>query len=201
MRPVQSVQADQAAALVMRELGEYRRRESASSVASYGRIRRRRATATLPTSYGAVVSIVSIAEEFFASTLRTNIEDAFSVATRLAQDAEAEVLRGIETWPGRQRAAKRWFAVDSSGITPYSELLAFVEARNAIIHGLGRLTRKQSADGGKAVLQKLATVGISEAGGVLSIDAAAVRSCAIAARAAIQWFDVAFASAVLQPPA
>lgn len=198
MRSVPSSSAEQSMAMVMRELVEYRRRLQRSDKSPVGRmVTPRLASTTLSPTFGAVVSMVSIAEEFFGSTLRSKIEDSFDTITRMYSDARRDALKKIDTnWEGRLGLGKRWFGVDTSAEVSFLELMAFVEARNSITHGLGKLTQRQlSPDGGKKVIEQLATVNIPVIGGRIFIDATALSRCANAARDAIEWSDLALRAA------
>lgn len=200
---VPSARGEQAAALIMRELAEYRVRAVVAGARSNGRLLARRTASTgLPAGYGSVVSIVSIVEEFFVSSLHLRVSAAFDVTSRLIEDAQSEVLKEVDsTWPRRQTAAKNWYGIDGSTVSSYTRFMAFVEARNSITHGLGRLTRRQLAnDGGKQTLSRLAAVGIAQFGGRLVIEGATVVSCAQAARDTVVWCDEAITLAKLMPP-
>jgi hypothetical protein len=73
--------------------------------------------------------------------------------------------------------------------------MVFVEARNAILHGRGRLTRQQlGVDAGRALTAKLRTVGVPVLLGRLRVDSAAVRACGACAKASILWLDTQLAT-------
>lgn len=198
---VESAEAERAAASVMHELASYRLRKRAESRRRIGRMALLRSGAgSLPLEYSAVVTTVSIAEGFFATTLRTRIEDAFDATTRLMHDARRDAAKSVDsTWDGRLKSARRWFGIDHSAEDCVQSMLAFVEARNAVVHGVGSLTRRQMADGGRDVVAKLALVGISVRVGVIDIDRAAVELCAHNCADAVRWLDGENRTAVLAP--
>jgi hypothetical protein len=69
--------------------------------------------------------------------------------------------------------------------------MAFVEARNAIMHGLGQFTRKQRRkDGGKSVTEQLKRIGLTVSGLKISLPPAAARRCADTSIGFILWLDL-----------
>lgn len=199
---IPSAEAEQAAALLMHELAGYRRRVRAESRGRHGRLRKGRVgSGSLPLPYSAVVSMISVAEGFFATTLQTRVESAFTVTSRLMKDAESVAVRTMDSsWDDRMKHAKRWFGIDRAGKAHVTDMLAFVEARNAVAHGVGRLTRRQLAgDEGKRVIADLNSVGVSVVSGLLLIDHLAVERCARSCRSAVIWLDDEAARSVLTP--
>jgi hypothetical protein len=183
----------------MRELGDYRLRSLAAAIAPRGRRVRGHRTQGRSPAYNTIIAVVSIVEEFTIATLAARLDNLFDTTTRVMSAAHRAMLRDIEgQWAERTKATRQWF--DLAVIVEYDELLAFVEARNSIAHGLGRLTRRQLADdGGKAILNKLVKVGVTDAGGTLVIDRAAVERCVTAATKVIAWADKDLRSATLRP--
>lgn len=201
---IPSLEAERAAGQLMRELADFRRRSEAEQTVRRGRlVANRIASGSMPLSYSAVSSMVAIAEGFFVETLRTSVESAFSVQTQLMQDAEAFAVKQIEsTWPERLKRLKQWFGINhlAADDDPVAKLLIFVDARNAIAHGLGALTSRQlSNDGGKSTIKSLRSVGIELTDGVLFIDPLAVERCAMNCRKSILWLDLAAQSATAVP--
>lgn len=70
----------------------------------------------------------------------------------------------------------------------HTALLGFVDARNAIAHGLGSLTRKQLQKRSK-VSARLAQAGISLARDVLKLQPANVERCATVMKDYVRWLD------------
>jgi len=96
-----------------------------------------------------------------------------------------------ESWPGQEDAWNDWHGITLRTELAYLSLRAVIEARNAIVHGLGELTRRQlRGDGGLEVRRVLERLGIRTSGQRLVIDEAAMRSCLQAARAFIEWLDL-----------
>lgn len=198
---VESLQSELATASIMHELASYRVRRRAETRRRIGRMALLRSgSGALPLEYSAVVTMISIAEGFFAATLRTKVEDAFDATTRLMHDMRRDAAKNMDTsWDGRLSSAKRWFGMDHSAEESVKFMLAFVEARNAVVHGVGALTRRQNADGGVQVTGQLAEVGVVVSGGVVAVDSEAVERCAMSCVRAVRWLDAEDRARTLVP--
>ena len=187
-----TVEAELAASSVMHELASYRLRRKSESRRRIGRMSLlRTGSGSLPLEYSAIVTTISIAEGFFAATLQTRVEDAFDTTTQLMLDAQRDASRTMDSnWDDRLKRARRWFGIDSTSEQSVIEMLAFVEARNSIVHGVGRLTRRQMSDGGAKVTTQLTSVGVPVVGGALRLDEVAANRCARQCAEAIRWLDV-----------
>lgn len=94
------------------------------------------------------------------------------------------------TWESMRRCWKEWHGVDFSTFASNERLLALGDARNAIVHGLGRLTRKQRrADGGRKVIARLGKVGVQVTGDELSLEPATVAVSRSVVIELIEWLD------------
>lgn len=137
-----------------------------------------------------VLRVVSVAEEFHRSSLARVVEArlssdemAISVWERTARDLDLAWHRQTDAW-------KEWFGIEVEKADEYKRFHPFVDARNAIVHGLGALTRTQlGRDGGKRVRDELGKGGIVVVGTRLVIDEAAVATCARSASAFVSWLD------------
>jgi hypothetical protein len=96
-----------------------------------------------------------------------------------------------ETWPRQEDAWSDWHSIRLRQEVTYRSLRAVIEARNAIVHGLGYLTRRQlSDDGGRKVRDVLARLGIATVGQRVVVDEDAMWRCLTAARGFIEWLDI-----------
>ena len=98
--------------------------------------------------------------------------------------------RGIDTWPQRARLWQSHFGVDMSAFPQADPLDGFVDARNAIAHGLGTLTRKQLRKRSRHV-GHLRHAGITLAGDDLVIDESDPKRCADVVKGFVTWLDAA----------
>jgi hypothetical protein len=146
--------------------------------------------------------MASIAEEFSRELLldgtRALVPSAPAVLEVLWERAERDAEA---TWEKQTTAWKSWHGIDVRAANEYKVLEGVIQARNAIVHGLGELTRRQLGnDGGTAMKTRLASVGIPVVGRRLLIDAAAAARCSDIVVAYILWIDAAAAQrGVLAP--
>lgn len=99
--------------------------------------------------------------------------------------------READTWSGQERAWKAWHGVDLARAPDYKDLRGVIEARNAIVHGLGLLTQRQlrGKDGGKKSTDALRRVGIRVNARRLVLNDDAMRQCVDTAQRFIEWLD------------
>lgn len=136
----------------------------------------------------ALVRLIAIAEEFTHGLLLELTNLKLPDDPRVAVLWDAHVDRETDTW--EQRIAT-WRLVHSIAIPSsprYDLLFAFIQARNAIVHGLGSLTRKQLRDRTKSVA-RLRAAHISVSGNRLVLTESHVDRCAEAVRTLIRWLD------------
>jgi hypothetical protein len=147
--------------------------------------------ASAPAEYLTLPNIVAVAEEFSRSSLIAAAESRLGRHDLLHLSLlELGEIQAEGSWEGVKKAWNAWFEIPLGDAPAYSRLDAYVSARNAILHGLGALTRKQvRTDGGRKVKGKLASVGISVVGDRLVLPFAAVEDCADVARAYVLWLD------------
>jgi hypothetical protein len=135
--------------------------------------------------------LVAVVEEFSRTQLieQSLLEIDVTKALQRSLWATGE-SRAEGTWDGQVGAWREWHGLDLEHGAGYRELRAFVEARNAIMHGLGRLTRKQlRKHGGREVIASLNQVGIGVSGGALSFPFSVLPHCAAVGRSFIEWMD------------
>lgn len=93
-------------------------------------------------------------------------------------------------WPARAAAWKDHAGVDPAGFGGWAELMGYVQVRNALQHGLGRLTDLQVH--GKHKAQTLAWIlacGIDVNGDLLTVTEADVDGCYRVSAAFIRFLD------------
>jgi hypothetical protein len=192
MKTLCSDAAELAANAPMTELANFRIRSKHEVVEVSGRVRGS-LHGSMPLSYSTTVGMVAITEGFVAAVLRAKVEATLTATSRITQDAQRDALQGVDsTWDSRLKYAKRWFGIDGASEGCIKNLLAFAEARNSIVHGMGRLTRRQLADdSGKATIAQLGSVGILVQASQVIINDVAVTRCAEDCRRAVLWMDEA----------
>lgn len=185
MSDVYSEEAETACALIMRELSKFRTIEAALLQNPVGRL----STPDqheLSAAYSAVTSMVAIIEQFTVHTFEIRLNDMFADGTVLSDKARSILGNHVEkNWENRNAALRGWF--DGSLTDQWkSDVAGFVAARNAIAHGLGRITRRQLAD--HHIKTKLSGVGIKESGGRIDIPSSAITKLALSGRSLmIEW--------------
>ena len=112
---------------------------------------------------------------------------------KLHRDLWAGALSRAEgAWKSHVAAWKTWHGLNVGDAPAYERLGAFIEARNAVMHGVGQLTRLQTQrDGGARVIQKLGSVGIVLNGTRLVIVPSVLQTCAATAKEYVLWLDAA----------
>jgi hypothetical protein len=134
--------------------------------------------------------IAAVAEEFARATLLEASEPLVTQDNDVLKTLWERAEEQVEQWRGMNVAWDRWHKINVERETRYKRLRGVLEARNAIVHGLGRLTRRQTRrDGGAAVRGRLASVGITTNGLMLVVSDDAIKQCAQAAKAFIAWLD------------
>lgn len=160
-----------------------------SSKGTFGRLHRH--VSALPGANLVLPHLVAIAEEFSRRLL-------FAVSDPLVtrdHPLRAELWRLAErqadsTWSRQQSAWKKWHGIDLKQFSGWDELCGFIDARNALMHGLGELTRRQlGADGGRSVRERMSAAGLVTSGRRLILDGASAGNCAAIAGRFIGWLD------------
>lgn len=137
-----------------------------------------------------LVGMIAEVESFCVSRTTERIKSELGKDSALARDATREVERGIEgSWQQRIHSWKRWYGVVAAR-SDFDKTLAFVEARNAIVHGSGHLTRRQLGnDAGRSVINQLRANGVKVQNGRIILTDDNLSACAVASRESIFWFD------------
>lgn len=165
---VPSSHADGARALLNRTLGHYRMAQAAMRPAA--RPRRLGRVLTDPAqeqSQATLVRMLSITEGFTGDTLLRHAEPLartsfHAVAVAVYDDA---AIAAVRDWSAMRGAYKRWLEVKWAE-SEYKPVSTLADARNAVVHGLGTLTRKQISGDASGLRTRLtaarATVGADD---------------------------------------
>jgi hypothetical protein len=139
----------------------------------------------------AVTSMVSVVETFTIRVTSKKLRLSLKDQPRVAADALAEIEKQVDrSWADRAKGWRVWYNINAYEFAPFIAFISFVEARNAAMHGDGRLTAKQLAnDGGQAVITQLQQVGIRTIAGKLELDPKCVKTCADACCGFTLWID------------
>jgi hypothetical protein len=190
--PVVYIEAEDASALLFQTLGAHR-----TAVAG---LRPRRAprlpSGKIPDTeqiqcQSTLVRLLSITESFASQLLLREIDKAAARAQSVSIDRiwEDAAVRGTSGWSDQEKAYKDWLGVKIDWKA--AERLA--EARNAVAHGLGSLTRRQLRNEG-SVRYKLTQAGITLVGIRIVLSDAALLSAASDCRDLIHRLDLAVQS-------
>lgn len=101
---------------------------------------------------------------------------------------EAELDRSGETRHKHNALWKTYKSVNVATFPQHKELQAYIQARNAIAHGLGGLTRRQMRRR-PAIVAELGHANIALRGNALLLGATDVEACAGVVKAFIAWLD------------
>jgi hypothetical protein len=119
-----------------------------------------------------MISIVEAYVDIITSSLfRERIDATDDLVQRLVINAE---LRASTTWYDRKNALSQYHQIKVGEFTRWYELDAGIEVRNAIAHGLGRLTRRQRQ---AQTESKVSQIGVSVRDGSIVIDAHSLKRC------------------------
>lgn len=93
--------------------------------------------------HATLVRLMSITEGFVAERL-TGVLDQWGSGSRaeLQETWDSAVLSALTSWESMKEAYKTWLKVGPAAVD-WNPVSGFVEARNAVAHGLGTLTRQQ----------------------------------------------------------
>jgi len=135
-----------------------------------------------------LLRLLSITESFCAERLLVEVEQVVSpprsqTVANLWDDAAVMATKG---WDDQKRAYKQWLGVEPD----WKPVDRLAEARNAVAHGLGSLTRRQrrNAQSAKA---KIEEAGIAMAGDQVALSDEALATAAAACRRVIEEVDLA----------
>ncbi len=104
-------------------------------------------------------------------------------ATKVADEA---VIRGTSTWQDQQKSYKEWLGINED----WKAVERLAEARNAVAHGLGKLTRRQLRNE-QGVKSKLKAAGIAVNNNTILLSDDSLLAAAAACRDFIERVDIA----------
>lgn len=134
--------------------------------------------------------IAAVGEAFTRGALLEASEPLVPQTNRLLEGLWASAEEQTEQWHGLERSWSAWHQITLEGQPTYELFRAVVDARNALVHGLGHLTRRQTRkDGGAKVRVSIARIGIMTSGTQLLISDDVLHKAANAAHAYIKWLD------------
>lgn len=186
---VLSTEAEAASALLFRTLGAHRAAVAALKPRPRSRLRtapdgdpvQDRCQATL-------VRLLSITEAFASDLLSREVDHAVAIAsnTTATKVADEAVIRGTSTWQDQKKSYKDWLGVEED----WKAVERLAEARNAVAHGLGRLTRRQLRNE-QSVKAKLKAAGIIVNNNKIVLSDDNLAEAASACRDFIERLDIA----------
>jgi len=98
-------------------------------------------------SRAVIINAVSIVESYVDAALQSLIDASGIRDIPFADAMHAELQDAIyRSWDERFKWLARGFGVDLEGTTPQQEFLTLVDLRNALIHGQGKFTQRQTRD-------------------------------------------------------
>lgn len=192
---VESVEADSTIRLLMATVAQHRRQELLLRTMSFplGRIR---ALATDSRSsqvraQGTLLRLVSVVEAFLVSSLVVRLErhaprPRSKVMEAIYVDAEDSA---IASWAKLKIAYNRFLDINLAGSGYWGDISATNDARNAIAHGVGELTRRQTRKNLADLVRALASVGVSVDGSAIVVTNEAVYRYGKTAREFVLWVD------------
>jgi hypothetical protein len=190
-----SIEAEQAARLIMSTAAQHRRLESLLAATSMPRGRLR----VLPTSSSSrqvraqatLLRLVSITEAHIVGELVKRIEPhAPPPRTSILDDIyNAAEDQAISSWPKIAESYKRWIHINLNKYPDWKKIEAALDARNAIAHGVGQLTRRQSRKNQSELEASLKSININVRGARLDISEIAIKEMAAVCRRFIIWLD------------
>lgn len=130
-----------------------------------------------------VCIVEAYADEVSSLLFRNSLSCRSHLFETLVKEAEA---RSTNTWDDRKSAFSAYHKLALTECTRWSEIDALIVARNAVAHGLGRLTARQR--NAKAI-GKLRTVGIDVIDGTLILNREVLKRCHQSSREFISSLD------------
>lgn len=192
MRRVLSLGAELAVSRINQTLALNTRREAEPNEPWRGRLHGTSGVVRSdPAKYLVLPHIVAIAEEFSRRLLIEKTEPFVPQTRPVMEELWARAVDHAEgRWESHLQAWKDWHQIALASQPAYSGLRPFIEARNAIMHGLGELTRRQRRGNQAASLRgELRSVGIEVIGIRLVVREKAVFQCAVASTRFIRDVD------------
>lgn len=136
-----------------------------------------------------IAQMVSVSEQFSVSRLFNHVESSLEGSTDMAFLLWEQSQGSIESSWERQAAAWNTYAqLSIKAHASFKALDPFIEVRNAVMHGLGNLTRRQQRRA-QSLVPTLAGAGITVDGIRVALNTANVKDCRDVTVAFIEWLD------------
>jgi hypothetical protein len=137
---------------------------------------------------------MSIVEAFTAEALALRLERQVPAPrTKVLDDvySSAEDV-AIGSWPSMVRYYGQWLGIKiTQGACPaWRQVEAMTNARNAVAHGVGELTRRMARKDLRQLGYDLATIDIVIVKGAVRISENSVHECAFVGRSFVEWLDL-----------
>ncbi|MEV3966416.1 hypothetical protein AB0M34_37095 [Nocardia sp. NPDC050193] len=187
---VPSAEAEASTALLFRTLASHQIAAAAFSPEPAGRLRPNATTDRVQEQRQAtLLRLLSITEAFAADLLAREVEQTFESLSSevLTAAVDDSLISASNTWDSQRQAYKNWLKVGKPTVdwTPIDRL---ADARNAIAHGLGELTRRQK-NSRTSIPAKLLNAGITVEDGRLVLTDQNLLDAAQACRDFIESLD------------
>jgi hypothetical protein len=192
---VSALTTESAIRLVMLSVAQHRRFESliSASPRATGRLK------TLPSSTAShqtraqstLLRVVSVLEAHVAQELVRRVEaDVPAPRSPILEDIYiAAEDKAIGSWPAIVDCYKRWLQISLRTCVGWTAIQALVDARNAIAHGLGELTRRQARKNLPQLIRSLRAADILVTGARIEVSEASLLSAAHTVRAFLNSLD------------
>lgn len=196
---VPSVAAERSVQTVMATLAQHRRQEAVLATSHRPWRRRLRALtesvdSTQIRRQATLLRIMSIVEAFVADQLVQRFEPhAPPPRPAILEDVYVRAEdAAIGSWPKMSDHYARWFDIKLSRAKcpSWRQIEAMTNARNAIAHGLGELTRRMARKGTRELELDFATLGVTLSGNSVVVSEDSLRRAADTAREFIDWLDL-----------
>ncbi len=146
--PVLSKEAEESTALLYRTLGAHRTVIAGLKPRPISRLHHSSGTdAEQIQCQSTLVRLLSITEAFAAELLlrETNVIAGRAGSTVVVTIADNAGMRATNTWTDQRTAYQKWFGISKAAVD-WKVIETLADARNAVAHGLGTLTRRQKPD-------------------------------------------------------
>lgn len=141
-------------------------------------------------SFMVVAQMVAVAEHFSLGQLVDCVYLELDGGPQVAPKLWRRVRNRVEsTWREQKQAWADFFDVKFNDAPQFAAIEPYIEVRNAIMHGLGRLTRRQMDDRDR-VYPLLSGAGISAVGGQIGMTPQHVATCRDACSNFVIWLDI-----------
>lgn len=138
-----------------------------------------------------LVRLLSITESFCSDRLLEEVERIIAPSRHktVSEVWDRVAISATNTWAEQQKAYKELLGVTLTS-SDWKSVEQLAEARNAVAHGLGRLTRRQQRNQ-QSVHAKLASCGISVRNGQIIVNDSVLFNAAQTCRSFIERLDAA----------